>query len=238
MAIINLISMEFYKLKGNRTFLITTFGALLLPLLFVILSLLAGVAGIVDSMNAEYGFYLSLFNIIFATVIINYLFTVDVDTRALKSIIPLPVSRREYVISKLLTLFIWMIVLALITIISSFIMFTLVGMTGFDLNAILQVSGNFIFCTVLLFLVMIPLAFVIMYTGNQSASLVISVLLIFLNLMSSIEQTKYSPWLLPSAIFNGTLQIPEIMAYAIIIITALVGYVLILRTIYSRDIPL
>ena len=111
---------------------------------------------------------------------INHLFSIDVQTHALKSINPLPVSRKEYITCKLATLLVWMLILALITIV---------------------VSGRYLYGTVILFLVMIIIAFFVEFTRNGSISLIIATLLGFLNLTGITlqnEALQYIPWLLPS----------------------------------------
>lgn len=238
MSVVNFVLMEFTKLKGNRTFLITAIGSLLLPILNAVIQIALGGAQVGSSLQIIANSYLTLFLIVFAAMIINYLFTIDIETHTLKSIIPIPISRKEYIIGKLITLFIWMIVLTLITIVSSCILFPLTGMTGFDLNSIIKISCDYLFGTVLLYLVMIPIAFIAVFTKNTNASLVISVLLIFLNLMP-MEQLDYNPWGLPSKLAFGMADGLNItLAYVIIIITAIIGYFLLRYTFYNRDIPL
>ena len=237
MSLINFVLMEFKKVKGNRTFLITVIGALILPILYTLIQVFLGGNEIVSSLDIVYGFSLMIFSVIFAAVIINYLFTVDIETHTLKSLIPLPISRRDYIVGKLATLLIWMISLSLITIISSLILFSLSGMSGFDLMPILKGAGFYIWGTFLLFLVMIPIAFLTVFTANTSASLVVSVLLLFLNFMP-IEQLEYNPWSLPASLASADPGQNILLAYGVIIVVAIIGYALLRYVFYKRDIPL
>ena len=237
MSLINFVLMEYQKSKGNRTFLITVIGALLLPIAVAVGQYFLKFIPMPMATDLTFGTYLSFFSIIFAAVIINHLFTVDFETHTLKSIIPLPVSRAEYVAGKLLTLLVWMVALALITVVASLILFPLVGMSGFNLNEILNSSGMFLIGTVLLFIVMIPIAFVMVATKNTSATLVLSVLLIFLGGLP-VDQLKYNPWNLPSKIATQP-HSPDTLPYlAVIIVTGIIGYFLLRYVFSKRDIYL
>lgn len=237
MSLVNFVLMEFNKVKGTRTFLITVIGALLLPILETIIQIVSGGAILVDSLNGEYSTYLTLFSIIFTAIIINYLFTIDIETHTLKSIIPTPISKDEYILGKLATLLLWMIILALITIAASFILFPLSGMMGFDLIPILMGALNYLIGTVLLFLVMIPIAFITVFTKNTSASLVISIFIVFLNLLG-MKELAYNPWILPSKISFNPGDVNLMLACGIVIAVSIIGAILLRQTFNKRDIPL
>lgn len=236
MSLVNFILIEFNKVKGNRTFIITVIGALVIPIIMALVNLFIGGISIVDSLDGVFSFSLQSLSIIFTAVIINYLFTVDLDTHTLKSIIPLPISRSEYLVGKLSTLLVWMLVLSLITIIASIILFSLVGAGGFDLMAILKESILFLFGTALLFLVMIPVAFITVATNNRSAGLIASVLILF-STMLPMEQLEYNPWVLPYKVaFNSGINI--MLGLGIIVLVGIIGYALLRIVFFKRDIQL
>lgn len=236
MSLVDFITMEFIKVKGNRTFLITVIGALIIPILMAVVNLFIGGISMVDSLKGVFSFSLQSISIIFTAVIINYLFTIDLETHTLKSIIPLPISRREYIVGKLSTLLVWMLVLSLITIIASVILFPLVGASGFDLIAILKESGLFLVGTALLFLVMIPVAFVTVATNNTSAGLIASVLILF-STMLPLDQLEYDPWVLPYKVAFGS-DFNVFLALGIIVLVGILGYALLRWVFYKRDIQL
>lgn len=236
MSLVDFITIEFIKVKGNRTFLITVIGALIIPILMAVVNLFIGGISMVDSLKGVFSFSLQSISIIFTAVIINYLFTIDLETHTLKSIIPLPISRREYIVGKLSTLLVWMLVLSLITIIVSVILFPLVGASGFDLIAILKESGLFLVGTALLFLVMIPVAFVTVATNNTSAGLIASVLILF-STMLPLDQLEYDPWVLPYKVAFGS-DFNLVLALGIIVLVGILGYGLLRWVFYKRDIQL
>ena len=236
MSLVDFITMEFIKVKGNRTFLITVIGALIIPILMAVVNLFIGGISMVDSLKGVFSFSLQSISIIFTAVIINYLFTIDLETHTLKSIIPLPISRREYIVGKLSTLLVWMLVLSLITIIASVILFPLVGASGFDLIAILKESGLFLVGTALLFLVMIPVAFVTVATNNTSAGLIASVLILF-STMLPLDQLEYDPWVLPYKVaFNSGINV--MIGLGIIVLVGIISYALLRTVFFKRDIQL
>lgn len=237
-----LIETEIYKLKGNKTFLITALGAILLPILYAILSITMGKDLGLDFKSAFYsmnGIYIGIFSVIFATVIVNYLFTIDTKTHTLKSIIPLPVNMRTYMISKIIVLLIWMISLSLITIIAGSILFPLSGISGFSYNTLITYGSQSLYGTFLLFLLMTPIIFITVATRNTTASLIISVILMFFNLaIDSIPKLAYCPWTIPEKMASKALTIPSNKAWIIIIATAVIGYILTRYTLNKRDITL
>lgn len=236
MSLVDFIIMEYTKVKGNRTFLITVIGALIIPIMMAVVNLFIGGFSMADSLSGVFSFSLQSLSIIFTAVIINYLFTIDLETHTLKSIIPLPISRREYIVGKLSTLLVWMLILALISIIVSVILFPLVGVSGFDLMAIFKESALFLIGTALLFLVMIPVAFVTVATNNTSAGLIASVLILF-STMLPLEQLEYNPWILPYKVAFGT-DVNVALALGIIVLVGIIGYGLLRWVFYKRDIQL
>lgn len=236
MSLLNFISMEYVKVKGNRTFLITVIGALIIPVMMALVNLFVGGMSLVGSLEGVFSFSLQSLPIIFTAVIINYLFTIDLETHTLKSIIPLPISRREYIVGKLSTLLVWMLILSLISIIVSVILFPLVGASGFDLMGILNESALYLFGTVLLFLVMIPVAFVTVATNNGSAGLIASVLILF-STMLPLDQLEYNPWVLPYKVAFGS-DTNVALALGIIVLVGIIGYALLRWIFYKRDIQL
>ena len=236
MSLVNFIIIEFNKVKGNRTFIITVIGALVIPIIMAIVNLFIGGFSIVESLDGVFTLSLQSLSIIFTAVIINYLFTIDLNTHTLKSIIPLPISRSEYLVGKLSTLLVWMIVLSLITIITSVILFTVVGMVGFDLMAILKEAAIFLFGTALLFLVMIPVAFITVATNNTSAGLIASVLILF-STMLPLEQLEYNPGVLPYKVaFNSGINV--MIGLGIIVLVGIISYALLRTVFFKRDIQL
>ena len=233
------IQMEFFKIKSSRTFIITIIGALLMPILNTIITIFYKGGNVIETMNGDINTYLTLFSIIFGAAIINYLFTIDIETRTLKSIIPLPVSRMEYIIGKLITLLIWMIILVLITMLTATILYPLVGMSGFDINLILQTTGKFLLGTLILFLTLIPLVFVIIATKNHSATLVLAVLFIFANIsIPFYKNAEYIPWNIPAPLATNTLTFSPTIEWTIVILTGLIGFILVKIWINKKDIPL
>ena len=233
------IEMELFKLKGSRTLLITLIGALIVPIINTIIEIYFKGGNLITTINDSINISLTIFSIIFGTIIINYLFTIDLDTHTIKSIIPLPVSKEEYLNGKIITLLLWMLFLTIITIIASVILYTIVGMPGFDLGLLLKTSGKFLLGTFILYLTLLPLAFVITAIKNHSATLVLAILFIFLNISSSMyDKLLYLPWNIPVPLIEGVLTFSTNIGWLIVIATGITGYILTYIVINKRDIPL
>ena len=237
--IASLISTEFSKVKGNRTFLITAIGACLIPVMLGIIQLFFGGVSLESALESTRSFNITFFFIMFGVLIINYLFTVDVHTRTIKSIIPLPVSIGEYIIGKYLTFVIWMFLLSLISIVSCVVIVAVTG-GGFSLNVIIEASKTFLIATLLLILVMTPFMFIISLVKNSSGTLLLGVLIAFFNVMgiTMFKEAVYSPWAIPDPLSTGTLTFSNSTALIIVVATFVIGYLLTYWYLSNQDIPL
>lgn len=82
MSLVDFIIMEYTKVKGNRTFLITVIGALIIPIMMAVVNMFIGGFSMADSLSGVFSFSLQSLSIIFTAVIINYLFTIDLDRKS------------------------------------------------------------------------------------------------------------------------------------------------------------
>ena len=234
------IQMEFFKLKKTRTFIITIIGALLVPIINTVaqLSLKLGesIPSLIDMSTSS---YLTFFSIILGVIIINYLFSIDIKTHTIKAIISLPVSKIKYLCGKLITMLLWMFLLCIITILASVILYSIIGLGGFDLGLLLKATGKFLLGTFLLYLTLMPFVFINVASRNNNVNLILAVLIIFTNMGNIFfDKLAYLPWNIPDPFINNTLTISPTIGLIIVILTGVIGYILTLTLIKRRDVPL
>lgn len=247
--ITNILKSEYYKFKGTKLFYILFIGALILPLFSAIMHLFEN--GVIpnefaNSMSSVVSLSLSIMILIFATIMINSLFSIDLKNDVLKSIIPLPVSRKEYLNMKLLTLLVWMLVFSFITWLASIVLFLVVGVNAFDLMACFNALWQLLIGTFLLFLVMTPIVFIFLVSKNSSFTIILSfILMLFPVITVFVGDTlkflepilNYFPWTSIFALVTNQLNgLNPIFLIISIIIVSGVGYLLSSYYIKGRDI--
>lgn len=93
--LINFVQAEISKFKGTKTLYMLLIGALIVPLIVAVFNLFQ-TANVSASFSLVVSLTVSFLLIILGAMIINTIFSIDFKTDTLKSIIPLPVSEKEY----------------------------------------------------------------------------------------------------------------------------------------------
>ena len=222
---LRLIQMEFFKLKKTRTFLITIIGALLVPIINTIAQLSFKLGeNLISLIDMGTSSYITFFSIILGVIIINYLFSIDIKTHTIKTIIPLPVSKTKYLCGKLISLLLWMFLLCIITIVASVVLYSLIGLGGFDVGLLLKSTGKFLLGTFLLYLTLMPFVFVNVALRNNNATLILAVLIIFTNMGNIFfDKLSYLPWNIPDPFITNTLTFSPTIGLVIVILTGIIG---------------
>ena len=242
----NFIEMEFLKLKRSKMFLISILGSLMVPVLLFFTAYKNKIDGnpVIFSEMLKYTnqYTLALFAIIVIAVLANYLFAREYQEHTLKSIIPLPVSKTEFIVGKFVMYFIWVMVLSVITFISANVLFYLVGATGFTWTLFLKMFKQLIFGSVLLYLTMSPLVFISVWMKNSVATMIASATIVFGNmLVINSEYAPIYPWFAPYLISTGQLSqynYGTLLPYLVVFATFLIGFFITLIYMYKKDIPL
>ncbi|MDO5850104.1 MAG: ABC transporter permease [Methanobacteriaceae archaeon] len=237
--ITNILKAEYYKFKGTKLFYVLLIGALILPIFSGVNHFFTSVIipnEFATAMSSVVTLSLTFMILIFGTIMINSLFGVDLKNNVLKSIIPLPVSRKEYLKMKLITLLVWMLVFAFVTWLVSVILFIVFGLNGFDLTACFNGLWQLLLGTFLLFLVMTPIVFVYLVCKNSSITIILAFILILLPFIAFFTGDSlkflepvlnYLPWTTISSFVTGVATgINPIYEIIAIILVFIIGYLL------------
>jgi bacitracin transport system permease protein len=229
--LINLVYTELLKLKRSMMFLMSLIGATAAPLIVFIgfLGTRARHPGIPIQFQ-EY-FSETSFGIVLLTgvplygVITAYLINREYTENTLKNLLTIPVSRIDYILSKLILLFLWIMTLTLISWVSA-IIFGLVGQfVDLNSNVLLSSFYEFMIGGSLLFVLTPSMILVTLLFKNFLPTVVFTIVITMGNLMvASSEYRALYPW---SAVYviakNGFLPEypPEYSFYSIAIVSVL-----------------
>lgn len=246
--VVNFVKMEFFKIKTERTFLISIILAILIPLLLGLVSIFfrKEIGSEFSSlMDLNVSLFVGTILVLIAAVIINSLFSIDLKTHTLKILTPLHLSKGKYIIAKFITLLIWLIILSILNWLFSIIILAACGATGIETNIMFKTLKQVIFAGILTFSVMTPIAFVYIVTKNSNATLILTIFLSFAPLLigpfigKAGDVLNYLPWTFLSALVTGTA--PEIgynSAWAIVIVTFIAGFGLSYYYFCKKDVSL
>jgi bacitracin transport system permease protein len=241
----NLLYTELLKFKRSEMFFISLLGAAAAPILSFVGFLFINERNPLDPILfadafTQTNFYIvGLIGLLLYGVITSYLFSREYTENSLKSLLAIPVSRVDYIISKLLVLFIWISILSL----EAWILTFLLGLIGqFEgLSAAILVSSfkEYMLGGSLLFLLSTPIIFVTLLIKNYVPTVVFTIAIAMVNIL--IVNTEYRsifPW---SAALVITLnrfppEYPPEVATISIILTSLIGLVAALVYFMRADI--
>lgn len=230
--LINFVQAEISKFKGTKTLYMLLIGVLIVPLIVSVFNLFQS-SNVSSSFSLVVSLTVSFLLIILGAMIINTIFSIDFKTDTLKSIIPLPVSEKEYLNGKLATLLIWLIGFSIFTWIFSIILFIVFGI-GFDFNVAITSLWQLIFGSILIFLILTPIVFVYLLSKSHNLTLIVTIVLLLfpiisvagagMDFLSTIG--NYVPWsYVGSLVTNTPLNIDIGIAYGVIILVFIVGYI-------------
>jgi len=174
-----------------------------------------------------------LFGLIVYTVISAYLFNREYTEKTLKSILPVPVSKTSFIASKFCILWIWIIVLTVITWASAFalsIIFNAVfGLVEFSFGLALKWLAKMLIGSFLLFLTISPFVFIAMRTKGVVVPVIASAVIVMGNAFLSNEPLgALFPWTSTSLLISGKIAntgYPYWLVIGLIILVSALGFI-------------
>ncbi len=247
---INLVSNEFLKLKRSKILIISFLGALITPLMMFVdvikiyfsnPSEIITLSAIFDSCLM---YTMLLFGFMMCVVIGAYIFSREYKEDTLKTILPIPLSKNRFMISKFITLFILIMVLMLISwgtmLILSNIFHIMYGLTGFNQTIILEYLIKMVVGGIFMFLVISPFIFLAIWTKG----LIMPIIAATTILMGSVGLLNESlgalyPWTSTYLLINNSIEqtgYSSITVIGIILTVSIIGFIITLRYFQKEDI--
>lgn len=231
---VNLLYTELLKLKRAKMFMVSLIGAAAAPVMVFIGYLDAKakkpeIPVLFSEAFSETNLYvLLLIGTLLYGVITAYLFHREVAEDTLKNLLTIPVSRTSLIVSKLVLLFIWILVLTLVAWGLIFLLGLIGQYEGLNAAVLLQSLKQFLLGGSLLFLLSTPTIFVTCLFKNYVPTIIFTAVITMGNVALANRAYKaLFPWSAVHVIAdNGFVpEYPPEYSYIAILITSIAGFV-------------
>ncbi|WP_019419932.1 ABC transporter permease [Paenibacillus sp. OSY-SE] len=231
---VNLVYTELLKLKRAKMFMVSLIGAAAAPLMVFIgyLDYKAKKPDMPVLFSEAFSqtnlYVLLLIGTLLYGVITAYLFNREYVEDTLKNLLTIPVSKISFIASKLVLLFIWILVLTLVAWGLTFILGLIGQYEGLNAAVLLQSLKQFLIGGSLLFLLSTPTIFVTFLFKNYVPTIIFTAVITMGNVaLANREYKALYPWSAVHVIAdNGFVpEYPPLYSYAAIIATAIIGLI-------------
>ena len=219
-----LLYCEFLKLKRSKMFLISVLGAMGAPIMVFAGLIKAKISEpdkiitYLDMLEQTNLYVLLLFGVIVYGVIAAFLFSREYTENTLKLVLTVPVSKGAFLITKLLMLFLWMMILTAVAWVSTLVLSIVGNAAEFNVNVIIQSLEEFFLGAFLLYFTMSPFVFLTLWHKNLVSPIIAAATVVLGNVaLANQDLAVLFPWTSPYLIASG-----DIAKYHYSIETALV----------------
>src|SRR5699024_4056939 len=172
-------------------------------------------------------------------VVTTYLFNRAYMENTLKNILTIPVSRIGFIVSKMLLLFIWIMMLTLIAWTLTLVLGMLTQFDGLSISLVMESLSQFSIEGMFLFILSTPIILVTLVMKNYVTTIISTVVISLINVMGgNSEHSALFPWAAAGDIANNTLPLtyPPEYSYIAITATALAGFIAMIVYFNKTDI--
>lgn len=214
---LNLITCELLKLKHSKMVLLSVLGVLATPCM-----MLAGalqmhfeypdkIFTLADIYDNSLVYAMLLINFIVYVTVTAYLFSREYSENTLKMLLPIPVSRTAFIVGKFLVLFLWIMLLTIVTwagILALFSLYHVIfGMHSFSLNVAGLWLLKFLLGNILMFFTLSPFAFIAQKTKGLVVPMIASAVVVMSSAaLSNQDMGALFPWTATYFLMDGRLE--------------------------------
>ena len=246
---LNLITCELLKLKHSKMVLLSVLGVLATPCM-----MLAGalqmhfeypdkIFTLADIYDNSLVYAMLLINFIVYVTVTAYLFSREYSENTLKMLLPIPVSRTAFIVGKFLVLFLWIMLLTIVTwagILALFSLYHVIfGMHSFSLNVAGLWLLKFLLGNILMFFTLSPFAFIAQKTKGLVVPMIASAVVVMSSAaLSNQDMGALFPWTATYFLMDGRLEsigYPIPLSIAIIFAISVVGLLATFRYFKGED---
>lgn len=241
-----LLYTELLKLKRSKMFLISIFGAAVAPLMVVVASYVhmktsqPTLSISFDELFNETSLYTVLVvGVPLYGVVTAYLFNREYMEDTLKNLLTIPVSRTSFILSKLLLLFMWIMMLTFVAWGLTLILGLLGQFEGLSIPLIIRSFKQFTLGGGLLFILSTPIILVTIVLKNYVPSIIFTIAITLVNIMTAnSEHRGLFPWAAAGDIANNTLlpTYPPQYSYLSVAVTSVIGFIVTVIYFKKTDI--
>lgn len=246
---LNLVYCELLKLKRSKMALISVLGVLSTPCMMLVEALQVHFKypeksfSLADIYDNSLVYVMLLINFIVYVTITAYLFSREYTENTIKAILPIPVSRTNFIVGKFFTLFIWIMLLTIITwsgILGLFSIYHLLfGIDGFRFGVIVIWLLKFLLGGTLVFVTISPFAFIAEKTKGLVAPMIFSAVIVLGSAaLSNQEIGALFPWTATYFLIDGRLaniKYPIPLSISIITIISILGFYITIHYFKNED---
>lgn len=240
---VDLLYAELLKLKRSKMFLLSMIGAAVAPIMVIIASSIT-VEGREPVPFAELFLQTNLYTTLLIGVplygvVTAYLFNREYAEDTLKNLLTIPVSRTAIVASKMLLLFMWIMLLTLIAWGLTLLLGLLGQFHGFSSSLLSESFLQFMMAGAFLFFLSTPVILITIVLKNYVPSIILTIVITLVNVMSySSDDRGLVPWTAAFDIANDTLfpTYPALYSYLLIAATSIIGFIATLVYFRKADI--
>lgn len=243
---VNLLYTELLKLKRSKMFLISIIGAAVAPFMIVFASY---VHMKTDKPSTPITFYDLFYDANLYTflvigvplygVVTAYLFNREYAEDTLKNLLTIPVSRISFIISKLLLLFMWIIMLTSVAWALTLCFGLLGSFEGLSFSLMIVSFKQFLIGGILLFTLSTPIILIIIMLKNYVPSIIFTIAITMINVMvANSEHRDLFPWSAAGDIARNELlpTYPPQYSYIVIFATSFIGLIALITYFKKVDI--
>jgi len=233
--LVKLVYCEILKLKRCKIFNLSLIGALIAPLMIsgeIVKSKFDNPDKIItfaDLFESTNLYIMMIFGLILYGLIAAYLISREYSENTLKSVLTVPISKAKYLFSKFIILFIWILLLTIISWISTIVFGFIFGAEYLRTQDIIISIKAYLLGGVFLFLTSSPVVFITLYSKNIIAPIIFMASVVMANIMlSNSDLGVYFPWTTSHLAVSGIIEkynTPYATAYLIIILTFIIGII-------------
>lgn len=184
-----------------------------------------------------------LINMMIYVAITAYLFSREYTENSLKTILPVPVSRVTFITGKFIVLFLWILMLTIITWVGIFslsgLYHAVIGMNGFYFSVAIKWLFRFLMGNTLLFLTISPFAFIAEKTKGLVAPMIVSAVIVMGSAALSNQKIgALYPWTATFLFIEGSIQstdYPVLLAAGIIVLVSIIGFLATFQHFKKED---
>lgn len=172
-------------------------------------------------------------------VVTAYLFNREYTEDTLKNLLTIPVSRISFLISKLLLLFLWIMLLTLVAWGLTLFLGLLGQFEGLSSSLIMESLGQFLIGGILLFILSTPVILITIVLKNYVSSIIFTIVITMINAMvASSEHRDLFPWYAAGDIARNDLlpTYPPEYSYIAIFATSFIGFIALISYFKKVDI--
>ena len=246
---LNLVYCELLKLKRSKMLFISMLGVMATPCMLLIEALQTHFKHpeqnfTLDNIYSDSLLYtMLLINMMIYVAITAYLFSREYTENSLKNILPIPVSRKDFIAGKFIVLFLWIFMLTLVTWAGIFSLSGLyhaaIGMEGFHLAVATEWLIKYVAGNTLLFCTISPFAFIAEKSKGLVVPMIVSAIVVMGSAaLSNQELGALYPWTATYFFMQGRIQstgYPMLLSVCIIVFVSVIGFLATIQYFKKED---